>query len=63
MSADSEVAKAELFEDLVNLYERTKAEVRIPDKSGGRDRMSPRASNSRSTPVTGTGLSSLESTA
>jgi hypothetical protein len=35
MSADSEVAKAELYEDLVNLYERTKAEVRIPDKSGG----------------------------
>jgi len=34
-NADSEVAKAELYEDLVDLYERTKAEVRIPDKSGG----------------------------
>lgn len=35
MNADSEVAKAELYDDLVDLYERTKAQVRIPDKSGG----------------------------
>jgi HKD family nuclease len=34
-NADSELAKAELYEDLVDLYERTKVQVRIPDKSGG----------------------------
>jgi hypothetical protein len=35
-NADSELAKAQLYEDLVDLYERTKVEVTIPDKSGGR---------------------------
>lgn len=35
-SAGSELAKVQLYDDLVDLYERTKAEVTIPDKSGGR---------------------------
>ncbi len=33
-NAGSELAKAQLYEDLVNLYEQTKAEVTIADKNG-----------------------------
>jgi hypothetical protein len=34
-TASSEVAKAELYADLLGLYERTKAQVTITDKNGG----------------------------